>query len=96
MGFTTVDTKDGSRGRISAKEAADNMTEKELESDAYMGEDPGYGESKSGKDSKRLGSSREKARAADARRKDKSMDEIDDDELDSITNKMIFGSKNSK
>ena len=93
MGFTTVNTKDGKSGRISKKDEYDSMSEYELASIDPIGEPSMQGESKDSKDAKRLGSSREKARAANFKRNDKSMDEVDDDELDSITNKMIFGPK---
>ena len=96
MGFTVVDTKDGKNGRVLLKDSVANKTEKELEMDAYLGTENEHGKSYSSLAAKRLGSSREKARAAEFRKKDKSLDEIEDDELDSITNKMIFGSKKSK
>lgn len=74
MGFTVVDTKD-KRGRVSAKEVADNMDEKDF-GIANSGALPEEGD---GDPSavKRLGASRERARKADFNRKDKSMEEYE-------------------
>ena len=77
MGFTVVSTKDGKNGRVTAKSEADKMSESELAAEAVFGVSSKTGESTVSGDAARLGVSREKARKADAARKDKSIEEYD-------------------
>lgn len=113
MGFTTVDTKERDKEQRITKEnralmkkgytAHNDMTLQPIEVEGKTEEEMQTLEADDAKiRAKRLGSSREKARAAAFKRQDKSLeediaekdiDDLTDDELDSMTNKMIFGKK---
>ena len=104
MGFTVVNTKERGPRLSTAKERGMAELSDMTEQESQRGDTVGTGgtavadlksadNAKRSADTKRLGSSRQKAREADAKRKEKDVEDLTDDEIDMMTNKMMFNNK---